>query len=394
MKDIEIEKYSKKYLDDVLKLSERSISTSRTPDTWQANNMTAALALKKGELIGAIPMEKRTLSLGRGSPLNALWITGAHVDMEYRSQGIGSSIDDKIEDFFSLEAESIFVFRDDEKSDAYRWYKKLGYGSPLPVYSLNRSIEPTEWKERYQLWDSAEKFEGIGRDLNLCFQRYAGDFGGYPQRTPSYWRDKAANHYYKDYYKYYMVALTGSEGISSYAFLGETSIRDGVHRLDIFEFISSNDEKEKQQLLSSLSHFAHSLKVKEIRVRLTLQDPDLQWFLSNSFGYQGSFYILGKLFSPLDQFKRGLEKKKGTERFTIALRTPDLGEIVLGSGASKVHIYMDHGEFQNMLLCRCDIENALKDRKLCILNKDEGFIDVLKEIWGVTRWKYFHSDFI
>ena len=122
MKDIVIEKYSKKYLEKVLKLSERSISTSRTSYTWQINNMSAALALKEGALIGAIPLEKRILSLGSRSPVKVLWVTGAHVDEGYRSKGVGSSMDGKIEEFFSdsvptsIEVgtdESVYILGDD-----------------------------------------------------------------------------------------------------------------------------------------------------------------------------------------------------------------------------------------------------------------------------------------
>ena len=98
---ISIRPYEHKYLDAVLALNRRSDSTNRTKETWQGNVMTGVLAFDGSKLIGMIPLEKRLFLIGCGRVLSVLWVSGAHVEPEYRKHGIGTAMDQKIQEYFS-----------------------------------------------------------------------------------------------------------------------------------------------------------------------------------------------------------------------------------------------------------------------------------------------------
>ena len=100
MSAITIKRYHDSNLDDVLSLIERSGFTTRDSKTWSANNMSAVLAYESNKLIGAIPFERLYISLGSNASKAALWISAAYVDPDYRSQGIGSLLDQAIEKYF------------------------------------------------------------------------------------------------------------------------------------------------------------------------------------------------------------------------------------------------------------------------------------------------------
>ena len=61
---------------------------------------------------------------------------------------------------------------------------------------------------------------------------------GYVMRSPQYWGGKVNHHLYKEHYSYSVITVSGISRKLAYAFLGETSIGDRVHRLDIFEIVA------------------------------------------------------------------------------------------------------------------------------------------------------------
>ena len=134
---MEIRKFRHSDLGDVLALLKRSDNTSRSETTWLENQMTGMLAFEKSKLIGAIPLEPRTLMIGEGQNIKSLWVSGAHVDPEYRRQGIGSKLVSQVEENF-VEYHGIFAYRPDENSPAFKWYSRLGFQVLLPIVSFKK----------------------------------------------------------------------------------------------------------------------------------------------------------------------------------------------------------------------------------------------------------------
>lgn len=290
---VTVRAYNNQDLDAVLALIKKSDSTDRTKETWVGNDMTAMLAFDEDRLIGIIPFEKRRIVLAERTKINALWVSAAHVEPDYRSQGIGTKLDNGIRDEFFPEFEAVFVVREDEQSAAYRWYKKLGYHHLSNIFSLKLDVTPAANNVEFILLETSEEFGGYGLKLKKSFDEHIGLCGGYPERNERFWRRKFNVHYYRDYYEYKILALGDAE-IDAYAFLGQTSLRDGVNRFDILEIIVPEDQKIRNDLLNAVLNYAHQKDSHELRVQLAEQDPLVGWFKNFGFTMRWQTNLLGK----------------------------------------------------------------------------------------------------
>ena len=293
---ITIRAYNDQDLDAVLALVKKSDSTNRTDETWVGNDMTAILAFEEGRLIGIIPFEKRRIVLDGQTKINALWVSAAHVEPDYRSQGIGTRLDNAIKGEFFPEFEAVFVIREDEQSAAYRWYKRLGYHHLTNIFSLKLDVVPARNNAEFVLLEMPQEFENYGAKLKHCFDAHIGPCGGYPERDEQFWKRKIDVHYYRKYYSYKIVAIEGKKGneVEAYAFLGQTNLRDGVNRFDILEIIVLEDGKTGTDLLNAVLSYARQMHCRELRIQLAEHDPLVGWFKGLGFVLRWQTNLLGK----------------------------------------------------------------------------------------------------
>jgi GNAT superfamily N-acetyltransferase len=388
-------KFKKVHLQTVLDMIARSDSTNRSIDTWHGNNMTAILAFNDSELIGAIPLEKRSFSLGKGKFIDILWISGAHVEPDYRSKGIGTAMDQKIKDYYSSEFKAVFAYRGDETSRAYRWYKKLEYCEMLPILSFKKEVRRPEITIQYELWDNEEMVRQWESKLFNCFNRYKDFYGGFPQRHRQFWSDKFKTHYYKEFYDYSILALTDNNEILCYAFLGQTSMKDNIPRIDILEISMPEDFIIKDSLFNAIMDFAYRHGLTEVRIQLSVQDPHLKWVKKLGFINRWRTNIIGKLFNPIKYFEDIMSEKIDLMRdYQFIIKTPKLGEHTVGTGKSSIKLFAHDSLFNEILLCRCNITNAIEEGRLVIVDGNENNTNILVKNFPLNKWKYFQIDYI
>lgn len=296
--------YNNKDLDEVLELIKRSDSTDRSKETWVGNDMTAMLAYDEDRLIGIIPFEKRNIIMDGWHNVKALWVSAAHVEPEYRGQGVGTQLDNRIKVEFYPEFKAVFVIREDEQSAAYRWYKKLGYHHLANLLSLKLGVTSVKNSTGFVLLETFEEFKNYGPRLKRCFDAHIGSCGGYPERDKRFWENKFNSHYYKEHYTYKILAISGKLGaqIAAYAFCGKTNLRDGVNRLDILEIIVPEDKKVRDGLLSAVLNCADRMHCQEIRIQLAEHDPLVKWLKDCGFVLRWQTNLLGKYIDSGKQF--------------------------------------------------------------------------------------------
>ncbi len=289
--------YESKFLPQVLELSKRSDSTPRSEATWNGNHMTAVLAFDQEKLIGMIPFEPRSFKFSSSLNLKVLWVSGAHVDEAYRSLGIGKAMDDKITEFFP-DTQGVLAYRQDEESRAYQWYMKTGYRPMCLIESFKKSVEPAKAKSNHRVYDTKEQVAGFGEQMiklsNAVALASAWD-GGYPGRTASFWKNVYESHYYKDFYKYSLISIEDRGDWKAYAFVGETSLRDGIKRLDILELICLLEKQLLQDLFAAIEDVATKRKLAEVRIQCSASDSLKPLILKEGFTKRWETNILGKL---------------------------------------------------------------------------------------------------
>lgn len=292
---ITIKKYQDADLEKVLDVIRRSDSTDRTRDTWVKNNMTAVLAVDEEKCIGIIPFEKRSIVLVGGETFDVLWVSAAHVDPDYRSQGIGSQLDQAIGSFFSLKFKAIFVCRQDEGSAAFRWYRKNGYNILTKIISLKKKVTKQNIDFDYLINDTFEKVLLDESKIFDCFQKNIGLWGGFPIRDQKFWSKKIQFHYYQSSYRYVVIAIKGEDGFESYAFLGKTCMKDNISRIDILEIIFSPDLKSKRKLYLAVMDYASKQNAEEVRLQLAERDSELDYVKSFGFEQRWETNLIGKI---------------------------------------------------------------------------------------------------
>jgi len=392
---IRTELFDNIYLNDVISMIERSDSTNRTVETWIENDLTAVLAFDEKNLVGIVPLEKREVSIGRGEYLPVLWVTGAHVEPECRSRGIGTTMDESIQELLSPEYQAVFVYRGDETSRAYKWYRRLGYSELLPVLSFRRDVFQHIERNDNVISVIGKEIAHWEDMLYKCFQENNGAYGGFPKRRKDFWSHKLKTHYYKDFYSYSILVLTHDDGVVAYAFLGRTSMKDNVDRIEVLDYSIPEDEAVRDSLLNGIMDFSVSQGLEEVRIQLSVQDPLAVWIRSRGFTHRYRFNIMGKIINPVAYMRDRLQEKTDLENeWTFEIVTPLFGESRIGTGKKMVSLFLDENILNSILLNRCNVLNAAEDGRLVLLDGDTKCLDILSSIFPLCKWRYFQVDYI
>ena len=387
--------YEPIYLQDVIRMSERSDSTRRTNDTWVKNDLTAVLGFEENQLIGMLPLEKRVLQVSPGNSIDLLWVTGAHVEAERRSAGIGTIMDESIKTLFSPERKAAFVYRGDENSRAYRWYKKMGYSNLLPIISYKINFGDYLASDLTTKVISHDELYKWDEQLFACFIKNNGMYGGYPKRRKGNLGSKLAHHYYKEYYAFDILTFFANNNLIAYTVLGRTTIRDRIDRIEIMEFSIPAEEYLFDSILNEIKKFSIQKNIEELRIQLSAQDPFAGWIKKRKFNERYRFNVMGKIIDPVSFFRDRIGNGVDLEReWCFILETPVLGINHIGTGKKNVKIYMEDEQLNLMLLNRCHVRNADEEGKILILEGESHGLDILEQTFPFCKWRFFQIDYI
>tara|TARA_B110000977_G_C11089312_1_gene496076 strand:+ start:471 stop:1421 length:951 start_codon:yes stop_codon:yes gene_type:complete len=265
---LKIRLFENKYLGQVIKLINESDHTNRAVSSWKNNDMTAILAFKGNLLIGAIPFESHCIKTAINQYSEGLWVSAAFVKSEYRGLGIGSLLDTEVKNLFPKK-EIIMVVRHDEGTAAYKWYLKNKYTVLSQVFSLKMPVKNSglKYNINYKILEENEVSKN-SKELLKIFEFHNKKKNNFPNRSVKYWENRMLFHYYKEFYKYYIILITLNTGQKSFALLGETSIRDNISRIDILELSCTSNKKDIKNLLDKIQHFSNKKNVQEVRIQV------------------------------------------------------------------------------------------------------------------------------
>lgn len=293
---LRVERFHEKHLDSTISLLQRSDSTNRSRNTWLGNNMTAVLAFDDDALVGVIPLERRDVVGRDGALVKAVWVSGAHVDEAYRSQGLGSRMDEGIGGLFTPEMDCVLVCRGDEQSAAYRWYIRNSYDPLVEILSFKKGVAASSPDAGTALL-VCETIEDVDRHadrIHACFWRNNGGHCGFVNRDKAFWRNRFQFHYYREFYRYRIAGLQQDGAIVAFAFLGRTTMRDGVPRYDVLDLAVPNDEAIRDRLFAGIIDMAGRNGLSEIRLQICGNDPARRWVEAMGFKQRWESKVMGK----------------------------------------------------------------------------------------------------
>lgn len=104
---------------------------------------------------------------------------------------------------------------------------------------------------------------------------------------------------------------------------------------------------------------------------------------------------MGKIIDPIGYFRDCLSEKLDLQKdYRFIVQTPVLGEHSVGTGKSSITLFATDAVFSQILLCRCNISNAIEEGRLVIVDGNETNINALGDIFPLYRWQYFHVDYV
>ena len=388
--------FSPDHLDDVLSLLDRSDNTNRTKETWSQNQLTAVLAYDNDRLVGAVPLEPRKICIGNDERLKVLWITGAHVDPSYRSQGVGSRLVSVIQEKFYPEYHGVFVYRADENSRAYKWYSNIGFHALTPILSLYSNVSDISGTTDFQVFSKLDEIIAQESNVLACYSRLYSQYGGTFGRNAGSWEKRITYHYYKESYNYHLIVIPRKNLCESYALIGETSMVDGVHRYDVLEYCVANDDKNRDKLFTAVQVFAKQNSFNDIRLQLSSNDESLPWMREHQWKYRWRTNILGRLFYPQDYLHSRLNSFTELLKSSIKLsiETPSFPSRTWGDGGNRIKIFMNDSDFHQLLLNRCDLISLHREGRAIILDGQRNSVQLLSDIFPLYQWKYHQLDYI
>lgn len=272
--------------------------------------MTAMTAWFGDKLVGAIPLEPRWWQLRPGYTVPAVHQTAVGVLPEYRRRGLGSLMQERIHRDCPFNAQIATVFREDETSPAYRWYRRNGFQPAMRIVAWllknpTRTETPTSLENRldYEVLDPAHPgvdWAGIER---LWQSAYTEQGGGFVCRLGRPRRDWLGVHPYRGSYSYRILQLRDRRELEAYAILGVGRLHSDTVRVEIMEHavagalpevscIVDSSEGLLPRLVRAVSDFAVRHDYRSVRWAMAAGDPAANLAASMGFVRDWVFDLL------------------------------------------------------------------------------------------------------
>jgi GNAT superfamily N-acetyltransferase len=276
----------------------------RDAATWDGLKMLAMTAWDGHDLIGAIPLEPRTLQMESDQWVPIVHETVVAVRPEFRGKGLGSQLQQAIADAPPRGAKLATVFREEPDSPTYRWYASSGFAPVIHVDSwfidnpsevaTRDDFEFLPAEECDDRWPSIEKIrrQVLSQSPGLLSRR---------QRPLKPWLEI---HPYRSRYAFHFVTVRQGADLSACALVGVGAMHSQTTRVDILEFcVIDNEPALSRQLLDAVITCAARSGWHPIRWPLASSDPLTQIAAEAGFIARWGFDMLAK---PLDASARNI----------------------------------------------------------------------------------------
>ncbi len=114
-------------------------------DKWINLNNKGIAIREDGDIIGILPLQERLFEISKNKAITIVNENNVCVAAGKRGNSVGSKLIDSAEEYYLNEYLSFNVFRFDESSPAYRFYRKKGHYDLChkSLYSLKKEYTPS-----------------------------------------------------------------------------------------------------------------------------------------------------------------------------------------------------------------------------------------------------------
>lgn len=357
---------------------------------WMSRpDVTAAVAVRAGEVVGEIPVHIREFMVRPGVTVRAAFEHSVCVAAEMRGTGVGTRMQTALKQFLQGRAEALAVYRGDERSSAYRFYEKNG----LVDLTYQRHYvhrEPGRVAARsFELLDISALESREAQALRV-FEDALGVVGGRQMRRPGFISD-TLNNLEMCELKPALACFLAEEDhdLAGYCVLSlGTRPSDPVQILELAA--RGQDPELRAALLRSVCAVAEE---RSTVVSVALHDLSDCWELACSLGFEGAprgSMIMGV---PLDweaMARRVWWEQPALQGVQVNIFTPERDLTIRAPAGEVVRtltLEMKHHQAVRYLFSRLDLQACVDSEMVTCLGATREDIAALSRAIPFTRWE-------
>lgn len=368
-----------------------------TATDWAGDGMLAAIAVAEGEVVGAIPLAMRELTIAPGLAIAAPFENSVGTRAPLRGRGVGAGMIAAARTFLGGRADGLFVYREGERTPGYRFYAKTGHHDLMATRSYRLAASAVGGGDEPAVLHGAEAIAAAATRLLPLFASAYGRFGGYPRRSEAFWRRALASSIFAELpTDVFLVQTLDDAVVAGYALVGiRTKHADGwVHVMELAT--RAADPALAQRTLSAVAVFA-AARGLGVEMAVSDEDPTVPALRAAGFAAEprGTF-LMGQLLAPAAFFARHWRRRVplGGVGLRVATELRDHLLAEPGAGFPTLTLEMKEGTLHHWLLARTDLAGRLREGTVTAYGAPDAILDGVASGIPRTPWAYHALDWI
>jgi GNAT superfamily N-acetyltransferase len=331
-------------------------------DQWDAMNCTAVVATAGPgeEFWGAIPLQYRSFRLNPRVSIPVVFENAVGVSEKARDMGIGTRMLQEAAKFLHDRVDALFVYRGNERSIGYRFYRKTHHGDLYFVDYLQLT-EPKGADNDVEVLPPDKTFALEPKLLRIWHAVY-GHMGGCWERKPGYFRQVVTSHVYRnDKCRLFLARKRGR--LTGYAFTNpESKIWKGYCIYDL----AAADRATYRRLLEKIEFLARQASLP-VTFPSNVEHPLNAFLYRCGFQWQSnSPFTMAYILRPDRIFARLAKGSPLLKTLKLTILTPHRDLVANDPAKPKCEatLYCKESQLSRLMCCRLDLGAALRTNQV------------------------------
>lgn len=386
----EIRELRKRETDEMLKLR-NSIFGNISREHWDRMDCTAAVAIRDGRFMGAIPLQFREQLIRPHLSIPVVYENAVGVSAEARGTGIGTLMLDAAAEFVADRADALFVYRGDERSAGYRFYRKTGHGDLAYI----RDLELTKPRGRANgigEFDARAAYR-IETGLLRVFSRVFGGHAGFRRRGRGYFEKAIGAHIYiNDDWRLLLSKKGGT--IDGYAIINpHDRLKKGIVVYDY----AAGSRAVFGALLEKIASIAQKVGTVVTFPCVSPENPYYRHLIGAGYvALVDTPYVMSRVLNGGNVYRRLMGNSKVLARVKLIAETPQRDMTLFNPPRAKTvaRIFLKENQLSRLLAARLDLKTALAMDIVRLSEVPKDVLAALCRTFRFTPWAHFRIDYV
>lgn len=366
-------------------------------EDWLAGEeKTAAIAFDGEETVGFIPLFFRDFLLGPGITIRTAFENCVGTKESYRSRGVGAAMIGAACQFLKGRADSLYVYRGDERSKGYRFYAKTGHIDLLHTRPLKLLNPKTVPHPGVVVAEGPQEIPVHEERLLELFQDTWHRFGGFPPRQRGYYRRALGTAYFAARPNRFFLFRLIENGRTTAYLIAAKDRREDLLRVMEMAAAGGDEERVRTVLESAAAHGA-ALGLQGVAIEAGSHHPF--GHLLERVGFVAgprSKHVMALSFDSAALFQKVWRPRLQLSGIGLQVWTPAQDLTLLepdGPGARTVVLEMKDDTLTQWLMGRVDFRARVREGTITVLNGNQAVIEAIARAVPYFDWEYHHLDY-